>query len=945
MKKIFIFLIIFVSIMAINAQAVWNQSLIISNNTSKYLSGLVSSDNGIFYSYIETRNNKYYIFLQQLNNEGINVWQNPICLDSCFTKIQNTKILKTSDNNYFILWTEEETNTHDNIYCLKFQSDGTLLTPLKILISDTPLKHYQLNTSIDSNGGFYLAFKKSINEVPGEMQQGEIRLRHILADGQNDWNNEDVILSSLDNVNICKVVVDSENNLYTIYRTNLPNSELSNINLVKTNQSGIIIFNNVLDSCMVTSNSYIIKNNLVGLSFIKLSDDSFIIAFPISEGLTVMAINNNGSMAWDRVFNTSYPVSVDLCPIDTTKFAMIYRDTEENNLTIIDIDSNILSTHYFSVDYPSSNLYYLATSSLNKIFIKSERIILSDPEYLPIIDHFLLTFDTNTEVLTQLHYNTTYENVYEGINNEIFADNRFFSILSNDYSNDYNLSVINLNTNQSINVENPLIHSEFYALNRYISTDFMGKNLINCFGSNHFFLYDSQGNKETFCESSSNKLIKSLEKIDQNNIILTYQDCFMDIFSIRGFELLNQNDLIYSCNVFGNSVSVYSNGNSCWVALQGSDTLDDYPENNNQINLYKIQDSNVTSFPNLLTASHLIAIKEHCLFIYHNNALRILSFNDNGELNPLWNNLGTILSTNITSIDNSKIIDAVNTNYGLLVIWMEQQSSRQVIKANLLDLQNGTLLWNTNQTLFQANNGYEVKYVKKNNKLFFVYKWDNQLKGFSYSINPDNLSINWESLLTQSELSSFDMNVFENKLLIAYAVKENNAEQVYLKTLSFNGASDQYPNGYSLGEPSLGITDAVMLVRIVKADDNHAYINWNEKNLTLLSQYINTADFLDSEDIVIYNHNLTFNRNYPNPFNPETCIEFSLNNNENVEVSVYNLKGQKVKTLSHCVLDKGVNRLNWNGKDDNGKSVATGLYFCRIKTKSKQIIHKMTLIK
>jgi len=75
-------------------------------------------------------------------------------------------------------------------------------------------------------------------------------------------------------------------------------------------------------------------------------------------------------------------------------------------------------------------------------------------------------------------------------------------------------------------------------------------------------------------------------------------------------------------------------------------------------------------------------------------------------------------------------------------------------------------------------------------------------------------------------------------------------------------------------------------------------------------------------------------QNYPNPFNPSTTISFSLPVEENIEVAVYNLKGQKVKTITKGEFDEGNYSVIWNGDDESGKPVSSGVYFYKFKTES-----------
>ena len=64
--------------------------------------------------------------------------------------------------------------------------------------------------------------------------------------------------------------------------------------------------------------------------------------------------------------------------------------------------------------------------------------------------------------------------------------------------------------------------------------------------------------------------------------------------------------------------------------------------------------------------------------------------------------------------------------------------------------------------------------------------------------------------------------------------------------------------------------------------------------------------------------------NYPNPFNPTTKIEFSIHNNSIIELSIFNIKGQIIKTVVNNQFPSGDHSIIWNGNDENGKPVASG---------------------
>ncbi len=84
--------------------------------------------------------------------------------------------------------------------------------------------------------------------------------------------------------------------------------------------------------------------------------------------------------------------------------------------------------------------------------------------------------------------------------------------------------------------------------------------------------------------------------------------------------------------------------------------------------------------------------------------------------------------------------------------------------------------------------------------------------------------------------------------------------------------------------------------------------------------------------------------NFPNPFNPTTMISFSIPDESKVELTVYNIKGQKVKTLVNESLVKGIHEILWNGRNDNNRSVASGVYFYKLSVNGKDYSVKKCLM-
>ncbi len=89
----------------------------------------------------------------------------------------------------------------------------------------------------------------------------------------------------------------------------------------------------------------------------------------------------------------------------------------------------------------------------------------------------------------------------------------------------------------------------------------------------------------------------------------------------------------------------------------------------------------------------------------------------------------------------------------------------------------------------------------------------------------------------------------------------------------------------------------------------------------------------------------TLKQNYPNPFNPSTTIEFNLQQPSKVDLSIYNIKGQLVKTLVKEVKESGNHKITWNGVDNNNNSVSSGVYFYKLSTAQHSEMKKMILVK
>ena len=108
--------------------------------------------------------------------------------------------------------------------------------------------------------------------------------------------------------------------------------------------------------------------------------------------------------------------------------------------------------------------------------------------------------------------------------------------------------------------------------------------------------------------------------------------------------------------------------------------------------------------------------------------------------------------------------------------------------------------------------------------------------------------------------------------------------------------------------------------------------------------YINVSyTGIESETISLES---TLLGNYPNPFNPTTTISFSIPTESKIDITVYNLKGQKIRTLAHNEFNKGNHSIIWNGNDEIGKPIGSGIYLYKLNVNGKtEAVKKCLLLK
>jgi hypothetical protein len=114
--------------------------------------------------------------------------------------------------------------------------------------------------------------------------------------------------------------------------------------------------------------------------------------------------------------------------------------------------------------------------------------------------------------------------------------------------------------------------------------------------------------------------------------------------------------------------------------------------------------------------------------------------------------------------------------------------------------------------------------------------------------------------------------------------------------------------------------------------------DWFIDNITL-STPVSIAESAEAP------YEFTVRQNYPNPFNPSTTIEYQLPERSEVSLVVYNTLGQKIRTLLNHTVEAGFQRVTWDGRDDKGQTVSSGIYIYHFAAGDYKTVQRMVLLK
>lgn len=245
-------------------------------------------------------------------------------------------------------------------------------------------------------------------------------------------------------------------------------------------------------------------------------------------------------------------------------------------------------------------------------------------------------------------------------------------------------------------------------------------------------------------------------------------------------------------------------------------------------------------------------------------------------------------------------------------------------------------------------------------------------EGFvSFSIKPKQKLISGTTIRNSASII-FDLNkpIITNEV---FNTLDSKPPQSYVKLANQSNDSSMYEIQWYGIDDSLG--SGVKDFSVLYSENGSSYIEWHTNFSDTFDQFLtkpgtfyrfysiardstgNTETQPDSFDISFYAYptgvtdrqevplEFDLGQNYPNPFNPITNLKYQVPKTCDIKIEIYNILGQRVKTLIDTKIDAGYHKAVWNGANEYGLPVATGVYICRFVALDYQKTIKMLVLR
>ena len=946
MKKYLLLLFVTLILVSLNAQNLWETPLILNNTEHSEILDLLKFNNQNYV--VLTQQDDYcqnFIFVNKLDDNGVALWGAPIEISDLNLYTNQAQIVKSSDNNLIVVWNQYNTNGTVSLFAQKIDASGQTLWTDKKEVTNSFYESQNINIIPSDNGGVIVAW------LDNQTQNFNIQLLNGIGNLLYSQNGLSMpqsqgfqyrnMLQSGDMLNL--VLYNATDFATTLYKVNTANNTGS-------------IQSNVIQESYFTSNVClkVIPDNKILISLTSDNDDCS----------HLKMLENNGSVIFDKFYDHELIRAIEL--IDDSQFVVLfdlYNDyiVRKMNFSGTLVDSILYNDEHFAtrsrladiVKFDTKIMFtlevnFLIDDSQSNAYIYIEKLI-----YNPITNNLLVS---------------NHQNVYP-------------------YSIDGFFNSRNIFISSSDNVSTSFIGRKTSPTLSYYFNSVMNNNFSYAMSSNLLIMNDVASTIYSFKSASLNdkvyylttKSSVTLSSLSSSQISETIRNFSNSGYSTSFINKINDNTLFIALNSFGHFVFEHYpydrylywiqlflyKPNSGFVASFNDNRETDYyiaPKTvfgednqscwlaNNPWGLYRTSNDSLLwgyTSPYYFHNEIPLSINSGNLLALYNGNLILKKFNPQGHLYDQWPQSGVILSDIDSDYYEQTLADSYLTQNGLLLLWGKCINANKdyQIYAHLLNSVNGNSIW-TSDSLLVTGQIYKSMFI--NNKLYVSYfdALNNSLKMNCYSLSNTCLNLLWSRTISNSVVKEYDLKVINNRFVFAFSALNNDYKKIYIRVLDINGNLDQNTNDFLVCDKNMQAVNPV----INDLGQNNAmllylgYQNPNYKNM--FASLLDLNSFIITQDTVVdFIPPFFVYPNYPNPFNPSTNISFDLEKRNTVNISIYNIKGQKVRALCNQMFEMGNHTVVWNGKDDKNQTLSSGIYFAKVKNGNREKTIKMIMVK
>lgn len=984
MKRFSITLFFYCYLFFLFSISLWETpTTIFESSFIKGMDATISMPQGVVTVWSDARNDSRSLHAQCLTSNGIKLWEeNGIFITTSIYHQLSHKIIKADDSSFIVTWIEKRQNSY-KYYAQKISMNGLRLWGNEGVFINNEQSFNNFNKIISDNTGGFFTYK---------FQNGVTYIDHIDANGQI-LPQVSFSLTNIEYVNQIKTILyKNGQGFYICYYQN------QCLNICLMNENGTIVWDQEFQ------NSYSGHHEA---KFIETNDGK-VVLIVTNENLFAQKYNSDGSQIWGDVPIEIYSNSVNqytdiIAKIDNNNCMLITFLNSLYQQTLIKVDENCINVWQNPIILYSNtnnnpppelvinnNYYYIYWTNYytgvyhNTLFLKKGQKVTTSGEFLWEEDGRTFFYDSPIKPPVVIH-NDTYQFFVNNYNNSesvnayimnsddiIISPNDPFIIFQGNSSYVYDFKLLHHNNNNYIvwrNISNNYsslsnIYYQIIDSNGLPQFETQGR-LIATINANNLIYetkIDQQGNLIVLwsVEKSSYEYYKQeirIQKITTNGDYV-YPEEGLLIYKSPIFKNCQNIDMFISNDDLFFYITFTNYDNMCYYIVgqkvSSNEVMWDLggKEIVNKSNISLVDDENISC--NLLSIgeyNHLIVWQEQNDFI--NPIIKYIFLDNDGNAIETMNPEGETLFNFYQ--DSALYYSYLFEFDDQLLCFGYEMGELSFLDYSVMNL-DGTII--TPQNRLIEDSDYRNINIDWNDKIIIQsYSYldlmgQNVAKKYNYLFDNHILSSLWESpqVLESLDRVYYLFSLSDMSINIYYFQESNGTYIVSSELFDENGENNGQE--YTLFTE---VNNDLKKLKYNKIDNTHVLVgllnSFSNPNESIISrslklQMINTDTNTDADDMVNNGSNyLTIHQNYPNPFNPKTKIKYSLKVNSGVDICIYNIKGQKVKTLLSEYQFAGNHEVIWDGQDSNKNAVPSGVYFYKIQTEKQTETRKMLLLK